>query len=164
MVGSDDLNACCMGVGDDFFDNVISGKGLDVDQVHKAGPSRQDVEPGVVCHIDSFLAALFGRPECEQERDIAQGCAQILQDILYFRKIKGVLKPVDAPLDQIQTHILKRSRCRQDLFFCHSNDRDNDLRNAFPDLYTAYFDNLCHSLSPESLQSFIYNFYITIFK
>ena len=158
MVGSDDLNACCMGAGDDFFDNVITGKNLDVDHVHKPCPGRPNVELRVICRIDGFLPALFGCPECEQERDIAQGSAQILQDILHFRKVKSTLKPVYAPLDQIQMYVPERSRCRQNLFFCHSNDWNNDLRNAFSDLYTAHFDNVCHSLSPGLFQSFIYIF------
>ena len=144
MVGSYNLHASGMRALNDLFDDLISGESLDVDQVDETCLRCGNIQLRVVSSLNRLLAALFGCAEGKEDGSIAQSSTQVFQNILNLGEIKDALEPVDTPLDEVQTDFFKGSGSGQNLFFCHADDGNDDLRNTFTDLDAADFDYVTH--------------------
>ncbi|CDE65647.1 unknown [Blautia sp. CAG:37] len=77
MVGSNNLYACCVCTVDDLLYNVISGKDLNIHQIHISGLCCFDVQLRIGCRLNRFFTALFGGTECHQKRNIAECFAEV---------------------------------------------------------------------------------------
>ena len=133
MIGSNNLNACCVCSFDDLCNNIITGEHFHVDQIYQSALSSLDVKLFISIHVNGFLAAFFSGTEGKQDRNIAERRIQLFQNIFYFSEIKNVLKPVNTPLNNIYRNCFKCLCFGNDLFLSYANDRYTDLRDSFTD-------------------------------
>ena len=147
MIGSDNLYTCCVCTIDDFFYDLVSGKNFNVDQIYISGLCCFDVEFCVCFRLDRFLAAFFGSTECHKKRDVSKSLTKILEYIFNFGKIKNAFKPVYTPFNNINRNRIKGFCFFDDVFFCNTNDRNDDLRCACTDLDITDF-HCIHDFCP----------------
>ena len=76
VAGEDDLHALFMAVGNLPADKVLTGKELDVNEVHKTAVCQRLNEGGVLCFRDHSPAPLFDSTVSGQHREVSQRSAE----------------------------------------------------------------------------------------
>ena len=147
MVGSDNLNTFCMSSVDDLFNDLITCEDLNVNEIYISGLSCFDVEFCISIRLDCFFSTFFGSTESHEKWDVTKNCTKVFQYIFNLCKIKNTFKPVYTPLNNINRDRIKSFCFFNDIFFCNTNDRNDDFRCTCTDFDITDF-NCIHDEFP----------------